>query len=317
MKWWNSYWFRPAPLLDLAIVRIVAVALQLSLLWWVPGRVLYDAVVQENAVPDALFAPLPALKVLLLPFGWGYRPSLDALVVVYYVTSLAGVLALLGLRTNFSLLVFALGNLMLTAFVYSFGEMHHGQAVMMVALSVLALSPCGQVLSVDAWLRRRSKASAEPGYHFPELLEAESPFARWPILLIQWFFVLMYLSAVYSKMANSGLEWMNGYTLQYYLAVDSMRWDSPLATWLSQHHLFIMFVQWVVMLFQATFWLAVIYPRLRWIYVPLGLSFHVGILLTLKAPFYEWIGLYVVFVPWTYFLKSWWTRSRLPTTSPA
>lgn len=32
MNWWNSYWFRPAPLLDLVILRIMAVGLQLWLL---------------------------------------------------------------------------------------------------------------------------------------------------------------------------------------------------------------------------------------------------------------------------------------------
>jgi hypothetical protein len=315
MKWWNSYWFRSAALLDLAILRIVAVALQLWLIWG--KRDVYNQLANHDALPDVLYVPLPALKVLLVPFGWGSRPSLDALVIVFYVTSLAGVLALIGLRTNLSLLVFTLGNLMLRAFLYSFGEMHHTEAVMIVALSVLALSPCGRVLSVDSWLRRHANASFGQPSTLSEVLSAESPFARWPILVIQWFFALMYLSAVYSKIGNSGMEWMNGYTLQYYLAVDGMRWDSPLAVWLSQFHLLTMLMQWVVIAFQATFWLAVIYPRLRWIYVPLGLSLHVGILLTLRADFYEWIGLYVVFVPWTYFLKARWARSRLPTASPA
>jgi hypothetical protein len=50
-----------------------------------------------------------------------------------------------------SLLVFAVGSVTLAAFDYSFGKFHHTDAVMMIALSVLALSPSGQVLSVDAW----------------------------------------------------------------------------------------------------------------------------------------------------------------------
>ena len=35
MKWWRDYWFAPSPYLDLAVVRIVAVAVWL---WWVFGR---------------------------------------------------------------------------------------------------------------------------------------------------------------------------------------------------------------------------------------------------------------------------------------
>ena len=93
-------------------------------------------------------------------------------------------------------------------------------------------------------------------------------------------------------------------SIQYYLIQDGMRWDSPLALWASQYHLFIKLLQWVIVIFQATFWVAVIWPLARWIYVPLGLSFHIGILLTLQADFYSWIALYVVFIPWTYFFRS-------------
>jgi hypothetical protein len=53
------------------------------------------------------------------------------------------------------------------------------------------------------------------------------------------------------------------------------------------------------LLFQATFSLAVIFPKLRWIYVPIGLCLHVGIFLTLSAPFFSWIALYAVFIPWS------------------
>ncbi len=302
MKWWNSYWFRPAPLLDLAILRIVAVGLQLWLML-VPSNILKELYIRASQ-PDNLYTPLPILKILLSPFGWGYRPSLDVLIVLYWITIVAGTLALIGLRTNLSLLIFAIGSVILQAFAWSFGEIHHTMQIMMIALSVLALSPSGQVLSVDAWRRRHLNPAGSQKSNWSEILYAESRFARWPILLIQWFFVLMYLSAVISKMAVSGTEWMNGYTLQYYLIRDGMRWGSPLALWASQYHLFIMLLQWVIVIIQSTFWVAVIWPPARWIYIPLGLSFHLGILLTLRANFYTWIALYVVFIPWTHFFKS-------------
>ena len=52
------------------------------------------------------------------------------------------------------------------------------------------------------------------------------------------------------------------------------------------------------MTFQVTLALAVIFPRLRWIYVPLGLGFHAGNWILLNAPFPEWMALYAVFIPW-------------------
>ncbi|MDQ3960355.1 MAG: hypothetical protein M3255_08805 [Pseudomonadota bacterium] len=311
MNWWNSYWFRPAPLLDLAILRIVAVGLQLWLMLYHYN--LMEFLHERASLPDNLYTPLLILKLLLSPFGWGYRPSLEVLIVLYWATVVAGVLALIGLRTNVSLLVFAVGSVTLAAFVYSFGEMHHTDAVMMIALSVLALSPSGQVLSVDAWRHRYLNSPTSQKSNLSEVLYAENTFARWPILLIQWFFVLMYISAFISKMAESGTEWMNGYTLQYYLILDGMRWDSPLALWASQYHLFLKLLQWVIVIFQATFWVAVIWPLARWIYIPLGLSFHIGILLTLGADFYPWIALYVVFIPWTHFFRSFLQQFRPAT----
>jgi hypothetical protein len=202
-------------------------------------------------------------------------------------------LSLVGLVTNFSLVLFAATSVYLQAYLYSFGDFHHPEAVMMIALSALAISPSGRVLSVDAWLRSRTRREGLLA------VAVQSEFAGWPIKLLQWFFVLMYLSAVWSKLSASGLDWANGYTLQYFLARNGLRWGNTLGVWLSQFHTFILLSQIGILLFQATFALAVIFPKLRWIYVPAGLLLHIGIYLTLKAPFFSWIALYAVFIPWS------------------
>lgn len=61
--------------------------------------------------------------------------------------------------------------------------------------------------------------------------------------------------------------------------------------------------------FQLTFVLAVIFPMLRWIYVPMRLSMHFGILFTLNAPFIQWIVLYVVFIPWHAMFRRWFQKA--------
>lgn len=301
MSAWERYWFAPAPCLDLAVVRVLAVATQLFMM------AIYGAQLQNlelrAAMPDGSWQPLLILNFMNLPWGWEFRPSFDILRIIYYVAIGAGLLSLIGLLTNLSLVIFAASCMYLQAFLYSFGDFHHPEAAMMVALAVLAISPSGRVLSVDAWLRRRRS-----GADARSRREQTSTFAGWPLKLIQWFFVLMYASAVWSKLSASGLDWANGYTLQYFLARDGLRWDSPLAYWLSHHHLLILFAQWGVLLFQATFALAVIFPKLRWIYVPAGLAMHIGIFLTLKAPFFQWIALYAAFIPWTEVLRL--VRSR-------
>jgi uncharacterized membrane protein YphA (DoxX/SURF4 family) len=293
---WQRYWFAPAPYLDLAVVRVVAVATQLF--WMTLFAAHLPTLELRAAMPAESWQPLLVLNALNLPWGWDFRPSFDTLRVVYYLAVGAGALSLIGLFTNLSLLVFAATCVYLQAFIYSFGDFHHPEAVMMVALSVLAISPSGRVLSVDGWLRRVRKRGDEASW-----LGQTSPFTGWPLKLLQWFFVLMYASAVWSKLGTSGFDWANGFTLQYYLARDALRWDSPLAFWLSQHHTLILLAQYGVLLFQATFALAVIFPKLRWIYVPAGLCLHIGIYLTLTAPFFQWIALYAVFIRWTEVLR--------------
>jgi len=294
MTRWDAYWFRPAPYVDLAIVRIFAVACQLCLLLafhrYSMGHfeVLYG-------MPEALYDPITILKLFLLPFGWGYRPSPQVIQIVYYVTMLSGVTALIGFRTSISLWIFALGNMFLISYMYSHGDFHHTEAPLMIALVILALGPSGRTLSVDQWLRERR--SATPAAH--DLLTAEGPFAGWPIRLIQWLFVLIYLSAIMSKLVyEGGLEWLNGYTLQYYLIQDTLRKGTLLGGWFAQHHTLVLLSQYLVVTFQATFALCVIFPKLRWIYVPIGLGFHIANWVALQAPFPEWMALYAVFIPW-------------------
>jgi len=297
-QFWNALWFTPGALLDLAILRIAAVACQLF--WTHIG--LRDNLEEHSKLPDEIYEPLFTLRLLTGSFGVEYRPSLEELSTVWFMTLIAGFLSLIGFLTNINLLVFAIGSIFLQAYLYAFGELHHPEAVMMVTLLALALSPAGRTLSVDS-LIHRFRGSKTRG------VSEESPYAGWPIRLVQWFFVLMYLSALSHKMYTSGFEWMNGTTLQYYLVQDGLRNAMPLGLWLSEHHTLVKMLQWMLVSFQLTFVLAVIFPMLRWIYVPMGLSMHFGILFTLNAPFIQWIVLYVVFIPWYAMFRRWFQKT--------
>lgn len=290
---WNNFWFTNAPYFDLAVIRLLMVALQLFLMIKA-----YGGYVGTVDLPAEAFIPLPALKVLMLPWGWGARPDLLMIVTVFWATVIFGVMAFIGVLTNLNLFLFAIGSMFLQAFVYSFGEQHHPEAIMMIALLVFSFGPCGKVLSVDAYIKSlRSRGNGEVKF-----LEYGSSYAGWPIKLMMCVFAMIYLSAITSKLAHGGgqgLDWVNGITLQYYLVQDGLRWDIDLGIWLAQFHNFIFMVQIFVVFFQSTFFLIIFFPKLRWVYLPVGLVFHIGIYLTLRAPFPQWIILYSLFVPWS------------------
>ncbi|MBV9079697.1 MAG: DUF393 domain-containing protein [Elusimicrobia bacterium] len=294
-KWWNDQWFRPAPLLDLAAFRIVAVGAQLLLMInWNPLAGEFPHLVQLRY----LYQPLFVIRILSLPFGWGAFPTMPTLHAIFWATVLFGVLALVGLWTNVVMALFAIGCVYLQGFAYSFQELHHPEALMMLALVTLALSPCGRRLSLDDLLQRLSGVNARPKFHPGDLL-AESPYARWPIRMMAWLYGLIYLSAAYWKSRNAGLAWMNGYTLQYYLLQDALRFNIPIGLWMASRHGLAVLLSAGAMLFEATFWLVIPFPKLLALYAPAGFGMHAGILLTMKAGFWEYLALYGAFVPWS------------------
>ena len=308
---WNNFWFAKAPYFDLAFIRLLMVALQLFIMIKAYGK--FTGTVD---LPDEAFLPLPALKVLMLPWGWGVRPDHLMVLTVYWATVVVGVTAFIGLLTNSSLFLFALGSLFLQGLEYSFGEQHHGDAIMMIALLVFSFAPCGKVLSVDSYIKGiRSRGNAEV-----RLLDYGSSFAGWPIKLMMCVFAMIYLSAIFSKMLHGGegasLDWINGITLQYYLVQDGLRWDIDLGLWLAQFHVFIFILQIFVVFFQSTFSLIIFFPKLRWIYLPIGLLFHIGIYLTMRAPFPQWMILYSLFVPWSLVFQWLATKSIAVTEEP-
>lgn len=293
---WCAYWFRPAPLADLAVVRLMAVGLQLWLLLRLDQQVLFA---ELEALPAAMYEPLAVLRVLTAPFGWRVRPTSDVLQAVYWLTVAAGFLAFVGYRTNAALAVFAAGNVAIQAYRYSFGEIHHPEALMMMALGLLALAPSGARLSVDDLRRRLASVRRERRVAPFHPLDGESAFARWPLLTVRWLFALVYLSAAWSKLATAGLDWANGYTLQFYMLRDGLRWDSPLGVWLGEQHLIARIASLGSLGFEATFWIVLAVPALAAVYVPVGIGFHAGIYLVQRAPFFQFVALYAVFVPWT------------------
>jgi hypothetical protein len=293
-KSWRRYWFRSAPLLYLALLRIIAVGTQLVMLLLADEYSLRQFAGLAS-LPDSLYQPLPALQLFLFPFGLNARPSLGLLTVIYWMTTVAGIGALSGFKSRFTLVTFAAGSTFLQAFAYSFGDLHHRETLMIVTLWLLALSPAGGALSLDRYLASRNSPRRNPP-------QKKSIFAAWPILLVQNLFALVYLDSALRKLYAGGVDWVNGYTLQFYLYSDASRRGSEFGLWLAQQHTAVCVLSWVTILWEGTFFLVLIFPRLVWVYIPLGIGLHGGMALAKVAAFYQFMALYAVFIPlfWNY-----------------
>jgi predicted DCC family thiol-disulfide oxidoreductase YuxK/uncharacterized membrane protein YphA (DoxX/SURF4 family) len=288
----DRHWFAPASLRDLALARIVIVGAQL--LFFLPS--LTDEHRFANADP-ALYKPLLALKVLLLPLGgWGVRPSVTILDAAWVAAVLSGAFGLLGFRTRPALLVFALTNTILQAHIYSYGEQHHSEALMILTLWVLAFAPAGAAWSLDDLRRRTQTAARTMRLERPRPDEDQSPWARWPLRLVQWLFALVYFSAGLEKVVAGRLDWYNGYTIAYYMLQDGVNNNLPLSMMLAQHPHLLVIISIGAAVFELGFVLAILVPALALPFVAFGSAFHTGIWLLQRAPFFQFLALYSVFV---------------------
>ncbi len=283
--------FAPAPLRALAIVRLLVVGSLLFVMLFPYALFTFPVWGRLNllaALPDAQWEPVPIVRLLLLPFGDAFRPPLAAMTALLHGSMVAGLFALVGFCTRTALLLFALGNLLLSGYGYSYQEHHHIEALTLLALFALAAAPAGAALSFDSWRARRSGRPHA----------AWSDQARWPLELLRWLFALCYLSAAVCKLGASGVEWLNGHTLQTYLLQEGIFWGTSSGPWLADHHELCVLLSWCTLLVELLFPLVLWRRQLACLFVPAAAALHLGIWFTMRAPFWLYFPLYAVFLPW-------------------
>ncbi|MEP7088090.1 MAG: DCC1-like thiol-disulfide oxidoreductase family protein [Gemmatimonadota bacterium] len=287
----DRYWFEPARVRDLSCLRIAVVFVLLADTLW-PGNLDHHLLLAR--LPNGWFVAIPALKVLMLPFGWGARPSAMLIVGMWIVCGVAGISALIGAYTRWSLAIFAAANTLLLAHFYSYGTMRHPEAAATIVLWLLVLTPSGDELSVDS-LRAGVDESRRRERFVPREIEAMSRDARWPLRLAQWLLVCVYLSAVLSKLTVGGAAWLNGYTMSYYLLFDGFGHAAPLSVALAHVHWIGVAAAATTLAFELTFVVCVLYPRTAPAYLAIGSTLHTGIWILMRAPFFQLLALYVAF----------------------
>jgi len=156
----------------------------------------------------------------------------------------------------------------------------------------------GSVLSVDRLISRLRFVQKRKKFVSFQALRGRSRFASWPLLLIQCMFALIYFSATKHKLLTGGIDWVNGFTMQYYLIQDGLRWGKELGVFLGQHHILCVILSWFTIIFEGTFFLVLFFPALAILYVLLGFALHMGIYITMNAPFFQYLTIYIVFLPW-------------------
>jgi len=277
---WERYWFRERSLLDLAIARIVLTLLVLYLDWG--GRVLRVALVEAGQ-----WAPVGLVRALGIE-----QPGMEQLAWLDAATRTALFAACFGVLTNVSLAIATVLQLLQEGYLNCLGKVTHATLPMLCALLFLAISPCGRRLSIDAAMRRWW-TSRDAGHNAPT--PQLSCNAGWPFDLLFVELAAFYFQAGSAKLAVSGLAWVDGYSLQFYL----LQKYQPAGLWLAEHLWLCSALSTAVLVLELTFPLGVFFRRLRPFFLVSGFLFHLGTTVFLDISFWPLWALYVLFLPWS------------------
>jgi uncharacterized membrane protein YphA (DoxX/SURF4 family) len=302
---WNAYWFPTTTTRNLAISRIVAVATQL--LWFLPRFASLPEQINYLEKNSEFMAPQLIIRAIsaVVPRELFFTPS--AFTALYGLTVVAGIAALIGFFTRTALFVSALGSWILIAHKYSYADVHHPEALFAIFLLILAFSPSGESLSIDALLRRRRRGTAAASAEVP----VET--AMWPLKLMHVLLAMTYFSTGITKVLSGGLEWINGYTLQGYLFQDAIPRDMPLGIWMAQHHDLAIVASVLTILFEVFFFVSLIVPRTAPFFFIGGVFFHLTLFVTGRHPFFPHIVLLLLLL---FLLDPNWRRTRENLSRP-
>lgn len=313
-KRWNRFWFAGEAPLSLSVCRIgVATSVLLSLYKLHTPN--FDSALAK--LPVELYNPVGILRIL----GSGV-PSAGLLGALQTIAWLATIAMLFGLAARVSTVVSLVTALALASFQSSFSPgWHHVYPLVFLAQIPLAFAPVGDVLSIDALIRkrrRRAPPSRDRGNYV------------WGVRLVQFAIALVFFNAFHHKIIQAGfsLDWALSDNLRHHLL---MRYDwvgrdrSPVADWLLQSEYRYKTAALLNLAAQSLPLVACFVWRRAWLRLALGSLFAIETIalgLVMEMWNLHWLPLAVVFVDWDRLLQ--WIGKRLaiknysydaPTTS--
>lgn len=141
-------------------------------------------------------------------------------------------------------------------------------------LFLLLFSPCGEVFSLDAWLKRdRASTGSETLRRSP-----------WALRLMQIQFSVIYVSTVLFKM--KGQAWADGTAVYFATRLDEFV-RVPLG--LLNNILIIKFLTWSTLVVEFFLGTLVWVREFRYWVLLAGVFLHLGIELTMSIPLFEWV----------------------------
>jgi hypothetical protein len=275
---WLRFWFDPTSPSDLGLSRLLFFGGLLMMY----GREDFSA---WGGVSQAFWMPLPVFELLhLRPLG------VDALALAQVIWRITLFTSAIGFQTEVSMWVaFGLGFYLL-GLPHNFGHTFHFDALLVIAMGVLACSRAGDAWSVDASLARR-----------PAVRSGEY---TWPIRAIWVAMSLVFLAAGIAKLRYGGIDWIFSSNLSIVLtrAAYHVSDADPITgtgLWIAAHPWASRAVAAATVFVELGFISALFSRRARLFMVPAAFGMLIGIRVLMGPTFGGFLIANVFWVPWT------------------
>ena len=260
--------------------------------FFVYGIFLFDTVVTSysalGSLPVTILRPTGVMKFLPWSFYDALQTprgmlTLKSLMLVSLLLSTAGFLTVISTKTSLLLVAFYQGLLR------SFGHFNHDEMIAIYFLVVLAFTPCGDAFSVDSRINKTRKDRPSFAYAYP-------------ILLMQLLLAWAYFSSALIKLRVAGWKYLspdNLPALAIFHSLDNLH-DTAFrgAFWLPTVREYLPYFVAFVLIWELLFPLAIIFRRLRWLILGVGVVFHISTVYLMNIAFWHQLITYVVFINW-------------------
>lgn len=275
---WNRFWFEPASATDLGVCRMLFFA----------GLFLFYLPVdfgEWGHVSTAFWMPLPTFSLLHL--GPASAAALESLSTLWRIALVFGAV---GLFTRSSTIVAAVLGFYLLGLPHNFGHTYHFDALLVLALVVMAFSRAGDAWSIDALFARRD---VTPSAEY-----------TWPLRMIWTAMALVFFAAGLAKLRHGGLDWIVSANMEMILRRSAYHTSDadPITTlglWIASHAWLSRLLAAFSVVAELGFITALISRRARAFFVPAAALLLIGIRITMGPTFGGFLIANVFWVPWT------------------
>ncbi len=275
---WVRFWFAPSSPANLGLSRVMFFGGMLAMY----AREDFSA---WGSVSDAFWLPIPLFTALHLePLAPQALSALHAIWILALALSAIGLVAGAGMAVSFLLGGYLLG------LPHNFGQTYHFDALLVIAMGILACSRAGDAWSVDAWLKGRSDVQPSGEY-------------TWPVRAIWVAMSLVFFAAGLAKLRYGGLEWIASnnmsilLTRAFYHASDA----DPLTRAglaIARRHWLSSALAAATVAIELGFPLALVSRRARMLFVPAAFCMLVGIRVLMGPTFGGFLLATVFWIPW-------------------